>query len=333
MSHNLVISRWLLVILISIVLIVAVGGITRLTDSGLSMVDWEPIKGIIPPTSKSAWEKLFLEYQNFPEFKIKNSYMELSDFKAIFWWEYIHRIIGRIIGLIVLIPYTVFTIKGIFSIKQKKEYFFILMLVILQGIIGWAMVKSGLNEKTFNGVGVSHYWLTLHLTLAFITFSYTLWQYLRLKFIHLKSIQVFDFNYTRLIYFLVFAQIILGALLAGLDGGMISNRYPLINGEFYPYNATFFDFSNPHFLNFAHRWMPLLILLYILFSFKKVYLKSSIYQILFFKIILTMFLFQFLLGVLTVLTSVNIYIAVLHQLGSIVLLASSTVLWFSFSSK
>ena len=166
-STDILISYWLLIIFFLISLIIVVGGLTRITDSGLSITDWELFSGILPPLTKDKWIVYFDLYKEIPEFKLQNYLINLEEFKIIFWWEYVHRLLGRLIGIIFIIPLVYFTFKK--GLKKNYKYYLIFFLICFQGFIGWFMVKSGLNEK----VDVSHYRLSLHLTIAFIILSIT----------------------------------------------------------------------------------------------------------------------------------------------------------------
>ena len=176
-NKNIYVSHWLLLITFLVALIIFVGGLTRLTDSGLSITRWDIISGILPPLSLRDWEKSFALYKQIPEYKLFNSSMTLEQFKTIYWWEYVHRLLGRIVGLFYLIPLFYFTFKKMIKKKSLVSLYIILILIFFQGFIGWYMVKSGLTERT----DVSHYRLALHLTLAFIIFILLLWSYLKYK--------------------------------------------------------------------------------------------------------------------------------------------------------
>ena len=165
-QNNKFISLWLLLITFLVALIIIVGGLTRLTDSGLSITKWNLFTGIFPPISPNDWEKSFSLYKKIPEYKLLNSSMSLEQFKIIYWWEYVHRLLGRAIGLLFLLPLVYLTIKKKLSKKNIISFYFILLLMLLQGFVGWYMVKSGLVDRT----DVSQYRLSLHLTLAIIIF-------------------------------------------------------------------------------------------------------------------------------------------------------------------
>ena len=164
-NKNNFVLYWLLLITLLVALMIIVGGLTRLTDSGLSITKWDLFVGIIPPLSNSKWEEYFLLYKSIPEFKLINYSMTLEEFKVIFWWEYIHRLLGRLIGLIYLIPLLYFTFKKNINKRSLISFYFIFFLICFQGFLGWYMVTSGLIDRT----DVSHYRLSLHLSLAIIS--------------------------------------------------------------------------------------------------------------------------------------------------------------------
>ena len=325
------ISTWLLVVASFIILIVIVGGITRLTQSGLSIVEWNLVTGVFPPLSQESWNIEFDKYKTSPEFQVINNNISFSDFKIIYFWEYFHRLLARLVGLIAIIPLLYFFIKKKIDKHEFRKFLIIPFLILIQGVVGWMMVKSGLNIKTYNGIGVSHYWLSLHLFLALTTYSVVLWQYLRIKY-PVITIDRNKMNYGFLIYFMIFAQIILGALLSGLDAGLITSNFPDINGEFYP-KQSLVSLSNPYFMHFAHRWLPFLIMLICILFYNKVKSDLNQRQKGLFLILLFIFIIQMILGIMTVLTSVNISMAIMHQINAIVLLSVALIIAFSLSSK
>ena len=176
-NKNVYISYWLLLITLLVALMIIVGGLTRLTDSGLSITRWDLVSGVLPPLSLIDWEKSFSLYKKIPEYSLLNSSMTLDEFKNIYWWEYIHRLLGRIVGLLYFIPLFYFTYRKLIKKKSLIYFYLILFLIFFQGYIGWYMVKSGLTERT----DVSHYRLALHLSLAFIIFILLLWNYFKYK--------------------------------------------------------------------------------------------------------------------------------------------------------
>ena len=334
-NKNIYISYWLLLITFLVTLMIIIGGLTRLTDSGLSITRWDLVSGILPPLSLNEWEKSFSLYKHIPEYKLLNSSMTLEQFKTIYWWEYIHRLLGRFIGLFFLIPLLYFTFKKKIKKNSLISLYLILLLILFQGFIGWFMVRSGLTEKT----DVSHYRLAMHLTLAFIIFILLLWNYLK----H-KEQQVFISN-KKLplhlpIFFILFLllQICIGALVSGLDAGKIYQSWPLMNQSYFPDDSNLRDLfsmkalETPSILQFIHRNVAYFIIL--LFSF----IATIIYRYKDFtylrNITHLIFIFLFLqtfLGILTVLSGSRIILASMHQIGAILLVTTSLILVFKNS--
>jgi len=331
-NKDIYFSYWLLLITFLVGLMIFVGGLTRLTDSGLSITRWDLFAGILPPITNNEWDKLFSLYQQIPEYKLINYSMTLEEFKSIFWWEYIHRLLGRIIGLFYLLPLLFFTIKK--KIKKKTLIFLYVIfgLILFQGFIGWYMVKSGLTE----GVDVNHYKLAIHLTLAFIIYTLLLWNYIKYTYKVSpntnKSLPTFlPFLFT----FCILIQICIGALVSGLDAGQIYNTWPLMNNNYFPDDSFINDlftkkvFETPSIIQFIHRNMAYLIVVifgYILlkvFNDKKfIHLRNNI------LLILILIFLQIFLGIITLLSGVNIVLASMHQVGSIFLISASLLLVF-----
>ena len=203
------INYWLISLLIFIAIIVIVGGLTRLTDSGLSITTWDVVSGILPPLNNNEWEKVFTLYKEIPQFYLLNQSMTLNEFKVIYYWEYIHRVLGRILGLLFLIPFIYICLKKVLNKNYNWNFFVLFLLILLQGTVGWYMVKSGLVENTT----VSHYRLAIHLNLALILFSAIFWYFLNIK--NKKNKIFFNFNNNfilpKIFIFLVFLQITFGA--------------------------------------------------------------------------------------------------------------------------
>ena len=337
MDSNKIVSRLLLTIIYLIIVIIVVGGITRLTNSGLSIPAWE-ITEIFPPMSDDSWSEKFNNYKNYPDYKGQTK----EEYKLIYWWEYIHRIIGRIIGIIAIIPFFYFMYKKYLSREQKISYSFILLLIIFQGVIGWMMVKSGLNPEVYEmSKGVSPFWLLAHLGMAFLTLSYTFFNYLRINKQYLINYNPSAANFAKIIVILIFIQILLGALMAGFKAGIIYPTFPLMNGEFYPSRIIMFDFSNPDFIHFSHRWFPFALFILIISFYFKNRRHFSINQKGVFRIFIYIFIFQIFLGIVTVLNPVipfnwevdKVCIAVMHQFSAIIILLSAISLLFTFNSK
>ena len=334
-NKNNNILRWLLLITLLVALMIIIGGLTRLTDSGLSITKWDLFSGILPPISLDKWEKSFSLYKEIPEYYLENSDMTLNEFKFIFWWEYLHRLLGRIIGILYILPLFYFTIKKKLKKNTLISLYTILFLICIQGYIGWYMVTSGFTERT----NVSHYRLSVHLTLAFIILILLLWNFLKYKYG-----QTFT-SYFKLpkfipIFFLIIIliQISIGALVSGLDAGQIYQSWPLMDQSYFPNDSNVKDllsikaFETPSIVQFIHRNVAYFIIF--LFSFiativyrngDLVYLKRTV-------LLIFVFLFlQALLGILTVLSGAQIILASMHQIGSILLITSSLILVFKNS--
>jgi len=329
-SLNTQLKIWMITLLLMVVLIVLVGGLTRLTDSGLSITTWELFVGTFPPLTNDKWLEYFNLYKTIPEYKEQNFNMTLNEFKIIFWWEWAHRQLGRVIGLTVLLPMIYFTIKNGFWIL--KEYSIIFFLVCFQGFIGWYMVSSGLVDR----VDVSHYRLSLHLVIAFIILSIVFWKFLKLTNIKINEINI-QLNSIKFFFVLLFLQLIIGAFVSGMDAGKIYNTWPLMGSSYFPddsiitdfFNMTVFD--NQSLVQFIHRNLAYLIVVlyfYILFFVLKNGNLNLRIPILIIGISL---LFQIVLGVLTLLSGVKMIYASLHQINSIFIILST--LFFLYITK
>ena len=322
---------WLISLFSLIVLMVAVGGLTRLTDSGLSITAWELFTGILPPLNIQEWNFYFSEYKKIPEYQNINYGMSLNEFKVIFYWEYIHRLLARFVGLFTLIPLLIF---GLYFKKAKhfsNKYYWIFFLICLQGFIGWYMVSSGLIENN----DVSHFRLSIHLSLALFILCLIFWYILDIY--ELKKFSERMPNLLLLfILKLIVLQIILGAFLSGLDGGLIYNSWPDMNGNFFPNDVKFNDvvnsqlLSNPSIVQFLHRSTAYLLLFFIIIlNFNYLRNKYDLKYILFFDIAI---LFQIFLGIITLISGVEIKYASLHQLGSILVLSSYILILYKNSN-
>ena len=329
-KYRLYISYWLILMFFLVSTMIVVGGLTRLTDSGLSITKWEFFKGFFPPLNNETWNAYFDSYKKIPEFKLQNFSMTLSEFKFIFWWEWAHRFFGRIIGLTFLIPLIFFSIKVGF--KKLSNLHLIFLLICFQGFLGWYMVKSGL----VNDIDVSHFRLSIHLLFAFIILSLIFWNYLDL--VYLKEKERKMRNYLPEIFMiLIFLQIIFGAFVSGMDAGKIYNSWPLMGNSFFPDDnkiINLFKFSalsDPSLVQYLHRNMAYLIfVLYLIIAFT-VY-KNKILPL--FKPILILgfvVFLQIILGILTLLSGAGILISSLHQFSSILLITAS--LYFLYKNK
>ena len=312
---------WLITLFSLIVIMVAVGGLTRLTDSGLSITAWELFTGILPPLNINEWNFYFSEYKKIPEYKNINYGMSLEEFKVIFYWEYAHRLLARFVGLFTLVPLIFFTIYFRDTKYYSNKYYWIFFLVCLQGFIGWYMVSSGLIENN----DVSHFRLSIHLSLALFILCLIFWYILDIY--KTKKFQNKIPNLLLLfILKLIVLQIVLGAFLSGLDGGLIYNTWPDMNGSFLPNDVGYGDliytqlFNNPSIVQFLHRSTAYLLLFFIIIL-NLIYFKNKydFKYVIFFDVAI---LIQIFLGIVTLISGVEIKYASLHQLGSILVLSS-----------
>ena len=329
-SQNKFIQIWLISIIFLLTFMIIVGGLTRLTDSGLSITEWELFKGFLPPLSQNDWLNYFELYKNIPEYTEQNYNMSLSEFKIIFWWEWAHRFLGRLIGIVFLIPLIYLFFKHDFNFVKK--YVLIFLLICFQGFLGWYMVSSGLVDR----VDVSHYRLSIHLFVAFVILSLVIWEFL--LNINLKKIKInFKTYLPKIFLFLLFIQLILGAFVSGMDAGKIYNNWPLMGQNYYPDDSYFSDlfklnaFDNPSIVQFIHRNMAYVILIFYLFMvFKFSKIKVKYINIIIYIIGIILFL-QIFLGILTLLSGANIFYSSLHQINTIFLFSSS--IYFIFRTK
>ena len=324
-------SYWIVILIIFLVLMIILGGLTRLTDSGLSITEWELFKGIFPPLNQKEWEYYFLLYKKIPQYTLINSHITLNDFKIIYFWEYSHRLLGRLIGLFFLLPLIFLIYKKVLSEKIKIKLIIIFGLILIQGFLGWYMVQSGLIDK----ISVSHYRLSIHLSLAFIILSSLIWIFMNYTKEENKSFFNFEKNFIsiKILFFLIFIQIIIGAFVSGLDAGKIYQTWPLMNGRYFPNDIAFlkisdyFDFNNHSLVQFFHRNLAYIIFFLsiyigtIILKYKKKQLLKP-YLIFFFIILLQIFL-----GIMILLSATNFYFASLHQISSIFLVISSLNLY------
>ena len=329
-SQNKIVEFWLISIFFLVGVMILVGGLTRLTDSGLSITQWELFKGFLPPLTNKSWLYYFELYKNIPEYTEQNFNMTLNEFKVIFWWEWGHRFLGRLIGLSFLIPLIYFYFKHGFQFIKK--YLLIFFLICFQGFIGWYMVSSGLVDR----VDVSHYRLSIHLLIAFIILSLVLWEYLNIKKFNLNY-QTDKNNLPLIFLILLFIQLILGAFVSGMDAGKIYNSWPLMGNSYFPDDNNIVDlfkisvFDEPSLTQFIHRNLAYLILAFYIYTFY-FYFKRKLNN--YFRILVIIgiiLLFQIFLGILTVLSGAQIFYSSLHQINTILLFSSS--ICFLFISK
>lgn len=307
MNQNLQ-KIWLISCLIMIVLMIIVGGYTRLTDSGLSMTSWKPISGILPPMNEVAWQEEFTKYQQSPEFIKINNDFGLAEFKGIFWVEFIHRILGRITGLVIILPFLIFYFAG--HLRRSHIYLSMCLLVIFQGLMGWYMVKSGLVDNPH----VSHYRLAAHLITALLLYGVILWE-----LFNLTSKDSFKSYFSSILakftLLVLSIQIFLGAMVAGLDAGLIYNHFPYMGDGLVPdeFSLSLNAFGNPASVQFIHRCFGYLV------TISSLYLAYKIYN---YRILLSLTLtavtvIQVCLGILTLIHMVPIFLALAHQLFAV----------------
>jgi len=331
-NKNNYVSYWLLLITLLVAIMIIVGGLTRLTDSGLSITRWDLFSGIFPPLSLRDWEKSFALYKEIPEYQLLNSSMTLEQFKTIYWWEYAHRLLGRIIGFFYLVPLLYFSLRKIIEKKYLVSLYIILILILLQGYVGWYMVKSGLVERT----DVSHYRLALHLTLAFVIFILLLWNYLN------YTVPKSSINNKKLSSYLpilftssILLQICVGAFVSGLDAGLIYQTWPLMDKNYFPDDSSIKNlfsisvFETPSLVQFIHRNIAYFIILLFIYIAISIYRNKNLIYLRSITLIVFIFiLLQTLLGILTVLSGAQIILASMHQIGSIFLMTASIILVF-----
>ena len=325
---------WLGAVLLALFALVLVGGATRLTNSGLSITEWKPIHGVIPPLSAAEWQQEFDLYKRIPEYQQINSGMTVDEFKNIFWWEWAHRLIARSIGLIFALPLAFFWLTGRIESRLKLPLVGILALGGFQGFIGWWMVSSGLAERT----DVSQYRLAVHLTIACIIFASCMWVMRAITpHAEMPARRSSSIRTAMILAFLALFQIYLGALVAGLDAGFSYNTWPLMDGAVIPGDLFIQQpwwinlFENPKTVQFVHRcgaYLLFAVALYHLFQ-TRAELPGTAHA----RRAVVLFLLicvQAALGIATLLTQVNLHTALTHQAGAIVVLGFAVAHWRGF---
>lgn len=326
---------WLIIGCIIVTGMVVVGGITRLTQSGLSMVRWEPIKGAIPPLTEEAWQEEFRAYQSSPEYEVYNTHFNLSDFKQIYFWEYFHRLLGRTVGLVFLFPCIYFWAKGAFDSKLKKQVAIIFLGGLFQGILGWYMVMSGLVDKPY----VSHYRLAAHLLTALALVAYIFWVALSVKQVRKAP----DKKFSRLVVamlVIIGIQIFYGALVAGLKAGLMYNTFPRMGHEWIPQDiATGFQlfgwmalFESQPVVQLIHRIGAVATFVMVLIIWWKA-LQSNSTVLMSATLLVALVAVQFMIGVVTLLLAVPITLGVVHQFGAVLLLMGTVHLLYLTGSR
>jgi cytochrome c oxidase assembly protein subunit 15 len=323
--HDRAVRWWLLSIAALIAIMVLVGGATRLTESGLSIVEWKPVAGTLPPLNQEQWTQAFEAYKTIPQYRELNAGMNLAEFKTIFWWEWSHRLLGRVIGVAYLLPFLWLLWRGVLSADLRRRLWLIFGLGALQGAVGWWMVASGLSQR----VEVSQYRLAAHLVLALLIFAGIVWTLRRLAD-RPPSTATWRLKITSVVLVvLTFVQLYLGALVAGLRAGRVYNTWPDIDGTLIPSAARlFFEtpwwrnlFDNPLTVQFEHRMTAyLLFALAVLHALDAVRSRAGTAVVngaLWLAAVITL---QATLGILTLLNQVPTSLALAHQAVAIAVL-------------
>ena len=330
------VANWLLFGVFMLIIQILLGGITRLTGSGLSITEWEVVTGTLPPLNETKWLEEFAKYKGTPQYQLLNTDFTLSDFKFIFFWEWFHRFIGRIIGVVFIIPFVYFLIKKQLDNETIKKCFILLGMGAFQGFLGWFMVASGLKDMP----DVSHFRLAIHLTFAFITFAYTLWVALDLIYPERKLPVVELRKIARIALVILIIQIIYGGFVAGLNAGLIHNHWPLMSdGQFF-HESIRLEQSNlllsftegKSGVQFIHRTFAYVVVGMIVFLFMKsrkfVLDKTQDNGI---KTLFVFVFIQFILGVFTLLFHVPLWLGLAHQIMAFFLLTAMTFTLHRFS--
>lgn len=324
---------WLVFCGILVLLMIVIGAITRLTDSGLSMIEWRPIRGFLPPLSHDEWQRIFALYQQIPEYRFQNYGMSLEEFKGIFWWEYIHRLWGRIIGLVYAIPLVVFWWRGFLPQKWKPALVILLFLGGLQGLIGWWMVKSGLAEN----LDVSAFRLMVHLGMALLILS-GLWTLILAGRVEKRNVSRETMTHYSLatptyaaLWGLVFVSILSGALVAGNDAGMVYTDWPWMNGAFVPAEyagATISAwFEEQATVQFHHRMLVYALFVFVV-ALNFFVRQSSRAERRDLAMVLCIICIQMGLGIATLFSTGGTVLAISHHINAVFLLLVMTKVCF-----
>jgi cytochrome c oxidase assembly protein subunit 15 len=332
------VGKWLLVVGLIIVGMVTLGGLTRLTGSGLSITEWQPVTGVVPPLSEHGWQVEFAKYQHIPQFVRENRWMGLSDFKTIYWWEWTHRLLGRLLGAVFILPFLWFAGTGAIVRRDVPRMLLLFGLLALQGFIGWWMVESGLDKR----VSVSQYRLAIHLGAAVLLLGAVLWvalDYLRNRPVRALATPGLPRASLALPFVgLVYVQILLGALVAGLHAGLIYNTWPSMDGRIFPEGALarvpwwLNVFENPGLAQFDHRigaYLVTLAAVLLWMEGRRAKLTGSARRS--GNAVLHATLFQVVLGIATLLTQAPLTLAALHQLSAAALFA--VAVWHAFERR
>ena len=322
-ARPITIARWLLAVAVLVIAMVVVGGITRLTESGLSITEWKPVTGAIPPLSEAQWQAEFAAYQQIGEFRHISgpAGMTLADYKFIYFWEWAHRLLGRVIGLAFALPLAWFWLKGAIPRGYKLPLAGLLALGGLQGVFGWFMVRSGINETMTD---VSHFWLSIHLMTALLTLALLVWTALDFRALGRASHPSQLTGLSAVTGAVLFVQLLLGAWVAGLNAGLASDTWPLMQGRLFPevnwVNGAWWAFTHDHYLiHFLHRWWAWGVVAALVVLARKVRTRERRASV----AIHSAFGTQIVLGIATVLTSVNLELAAMHQFVGALLVAAT----------
>ena len=317
-------ARWLWLVALLVIIVVGVGGITRLTESGLSITEWRPVSGVVPPTNEADWVQEFEKYKQIPEYKEINKGMSLDAFKAIFFWEWLHRILGRLVGAAMLVPLAWFAFRRAIPPGYGWRLFALTSLVGLQGAIGWWMVASGLEYRT----DVSHFRLATHLLTALFLLAGLIWTARDLSALARDPAA----RPSRLtggavaVIGILFVQLLLGAWVAGLNAGQVANTWPAMNDHFVPEGIDWSDgawmalTNDPFLLHFLHRWWSWVAALALLWLARTLARRGATGLA---ALLVAVVVAQMALGIATVLTGVSLWIAVLHQVVGAILVAAA----------
>jgi len=330
-SSNKTVATWLLVCCALVYVMVVLGGVTRLTGSGLSMVDWKPVTGILPPIGDAEWLEEFLRYQNSPEFQKVNSHMDVHDFKGIFWLEYLHRLLGRTIGIVFLVPFLIFAWRGYIKKPEAPKYALMFVLGGLQGLLGWYMVKSGLVDNPH----VSQYRLTAHLIAAILVYSYMFWVAMSLLYPERGEKHAW-YGKALAMTTLIFVTVISGGFVAGLRAGKIYNTFPMM-GEYWippgmsslqPFWRNLFD--NTTTVQFDHRILAITTFVLIVFFWvrvRKTELPMRAAKAV--NALLHTAVLQVALGITTLVLAVPVFLGAAHQAVAMLLITVALFLCHS----
>lgn len=314
------IRLWLYLICFLVFIMVIIGGVTRLTDSGLSITEWKPLLGAVPPLSEATWLQEFEKYKQIPEYQLQNKGMSLDEFQFIYWWEWGHRFFGRLIGVVYLVPFLWFALRGAIPRPLYPKLLALFVLGGLQGFVGWWMVYSGLSER----LDVSQYRLATHLTLAFFIFAATLWVARGLRTpeanARYQTVSTTVFYTSRLLIILLFLQLFAGGFVAGLDAGLFYNTWPLMDGDFIP-SGLLSDapggftnlFENIMTVQFNHRMLAYALLGLAALHLVQIVRSDGGIAGATGSIVLLAFIVQAVIGIVTLLLAVPLWAGVLHQ--------------------